>query len=124
MAYGRFLSAGRDVLGHRADAVEELVAGAAVAIVVAGPGWLLSGSTWYFSASRHHSSLISASLSGSRRGEVVHLGEVLGDVVELPHVLVEGLAHVGAVVGDEHATGGTRPPSSRRGTAPGEPSIS
>ena len=65
------------------------------------PGWLFSGSTWYCSASSHHSAFIFCQLLGLRRGQVVHLGEVLGDVVQLPHVVVEGLAHVAAVVGEE-----------------------
>ena len=34
-------------------------------------------------------------------GQIVDLGKVLGHVVELPHVLVERLGHVGPVVDDE-----------------------
>ena len=63
---------------------------------VAAGGWdrvqrtrLSSGSTSLRRASSHHSSTISASRSGCSRGQVVGLGEVLGDVVELPHVVVE-----------------------------------
>ena len=79
------------------------------------PGWLVSGNTWLRSASDHHRSISSRSRSGSCVREVDGLGEVLGDVVQLPLVLVERLARVAALVAEARPSDGTSPPSIRRG---------
>ena len=91
---------GGHALGQAPDAGVEHVAVAPVAAIAGRPGWLLSGSTCNCSASAHHSSIISLQLVGLLGGEVDGLGEVLGDVVQLPHVVVERPFGVAAVVGD------------------------
>ena len=80
--------------GHRGPALEvaERVAGAgggrACGPWPRAPG-CRAGSTSLRRASSHHSATSSATFSGNSAAQVVRLGDVLGDVVELPDVVVE-----------------------------------
>ena len=97
----RFLRLGAIDSGQWADWTEELIKVPAVARIAEHAGLVVEREDLKLLRFLPPELLELLELGRLRERQIMHLGEVLGHVVELPHVLVERLRRVGTVVGDE-----------------------